>query len=115
MTDYRVTKDGVPLIPYAEYVIVGEGARLSGMVPKGPGWYQGWGQDLPPGTVVRYEGSASGWGSDPLPVEHHWSTEESREVHSNFTCLKPDEGMWDSRPIAGLIRLKEEGEEQSNG
>jgi hypothetical protein len=110
MTDdtprYRATKDGVLLIPGREYVIQRE-ARLYGMVPK-PGYMSGWSQDLHPGDIVRYEDAGAGWGSDPLPVEHHWSTPESREVRSQFTCLKPDEGFWDSRPAAGLVALREE-------
>lgn len=99
----RMTKDGVELVEGKEYVITGPGAHLSGMVPK-PGYMQGWGQDLPIGSVVRYEGCHRGWGSDPLPTEDHWSTEESRAVHASFVCLKPDEGFWDSRPRAGLVR-----------
>lgn len=106
---YRATKDGVLLIPGREYVIVKQAARVYGMVPK-QGYMSGWSQDLQPGDVVRYEDAGPGWGSDPLPVEHHWSTPESREVHARFVCLKPDEGFWDSRPLAGLVQLRPEEE-----
>jgi hypothetical protein len=104
----RTTEDGVPLIEGREYEIIGEGARLHGLVPtQWPNTLHGWTEVLPVGALVIYTGFRMGWGSDSIQ-EHMWSSDESRQARAQYVNMTPSSGgLYDSRPKAGLIRLVE--------
>ena|SRR6187431_2714579 len=100
-----MSTEEVALVVGAEYEVIAAGARLSGMLPMG-GYHQGWGQELPVGTRVRYEGVHWGWGSDPIK-EHNWSTPESKAVHAQYVNLRPFRAFMDTRPALGLVKAVE--------
>ena len=109
-TRAAATYDGVTYAPGARFMVVAEGARLSGWTAV-PGGSRGWGQDLRPGDVLTCQGDGPGIGSDGgSGVE--WTSGETVEARAFHCDLFPAAGSpWTYRPRPGILTPVLEGEQ----
>lgn len=86
--------------------VVRAGARVSGMKPIAPYAQQGWGADLPVGTVLTCAGRSMTFG-DGAPVIK-WQDANGKWLANDCTFSPSEGGMWGSAPADGYLQLIED-------
>lgn len=84
------------------YRVIKPGARLTGMQPI-RGGFQGWGQELPVGTILTCDGESWTFG-DGVPVIK-WTDENGRYIANDCEFRPSVGGMWNLKPDASYLEL----------